>query len=164
MAQDTDVLAREIALAVEGVTGVVEVYPSVVARISRGILGTVENVAAGLHGKSGTSSLEPPRVALSGAGADQKIDVHIGTDATASTPEVARAVYAVVAALADTGATIEVQVSRIEWPVAALTESSKLAASIDVAESIAASAGASTDRPGAGRATAAIDSGTRTEA
>lgn len=163
MAHDNQTLADVIARAVEDVPGVVEVYPSVVARISRGILGTVENVAAGLHGKSGTSSLEPPRVAVSGEGADQKIDVHIGTDATVATPDVARAVFDVVAALAHPHAAIDVQVSRIEWPIPAATESPKLAASVDVAESVAASAPPVAGRPGPGTVAAAIESGTNTE-
>lgn len=164
MAHDNNLLAGAIAQAVEGVPGVVEVYPSVVARISRGILGTVENVAAGLQGKSGTASVEPPRVTVSGEGTDQKIAVHIGTDATVATPDVARAVYATVAALAPAEATIEVQVSRIEWPLPAPTESPKLAASVDVAESVAGSTGAGTDRSRISHIPAAIDSGAQTEA
>jgi len=164
MSQETDLLAGVIAQAVEGVPGVVEVYPSVVARISRGVLGTVENVAAGLRGKSPTSSVEPPRVAVSGEGPDQKIDVHIGTDATVAAPDVARAVYTVVAALVHPEATIEVQVSRIEWAMPAATASPKFAASVDVAESVAASTATADGRLGTVRVTAAIDSGTKSEA
>jgi hypothetical protein len=161
MAHDNDVLAGVIARAVEDVPGVVEVYPTVAARISRGVLGTVENVAAGLQGKSGVSPLTPSLVSVSGEGSDQRIDVHIGTDATVATPDVARAVYDVVAALAHAEATIEVQVSRIEWPIVAATESPLRAASVDVAESVAASPVTTTDRSGAGHITAAIDSGTK---
>jgi len=164
MAQETDVLAGAIAQAVESVPGVVEVYPSVAARISRGILGTVENVAAGLRGKSGSSSIEPPRVSVSGEGADQTIDVHIGTDAAIATPDVARAVYDVVAALVHADARIEIQVSRVEWPIPGHTDSPKRAASVDVAESVASSTTINTGRSGAGHVPAAIDAGAQTEA